>query len=311
LVRLLDRPPMMLPATQPVRSLTQLAREVVALRRVYNRSSTRFQTAATALPELITETATLARGDESPRRKAAAHAVLASLYRLGSLEFRHRGNHPHARVALDRAATAAENADAPLLVAAVAATLTNELMIGGYPAEALSLATDAARFVESGPASADATHVIGALNLYAAQAAARAGAASEAMLLLAAADDLAHTDLDRYSLIFGPTNIAVQTAGIHVDLRRPSAALGACTELRVRRLGSVNRLCYFQLHRSRAYDMVGDLDGSRSALISAWRAAPHIVVNDAFGRQQVAVLLDKKRHYDPTLRQIARQMDLL
>ncbi|WP_433574194.1 helix-turn-helix domain-containing protein [Nocardia brasiliensis] len=311
MVSILDRPAVMMPDARSIRPLSQLARQTGVLRWAYNRSSSSFLSAAGVLPQLIIETTARARQADSPRDKATTQAVLANLYRLGSLDLRHRGDHFHARMALDRSAAAAENSDDPVLVAAIAATMTNELMIDGHPGTALALAADAIEFVERQTPSPDADHVRGALNLYAAQAAARASTPAHAMQLLAAAQNLARHDDDRYSLIFGPANVAVQTAGINVDLRRPHAALDVCAELRVRHLGSVNRLAYFQLHRSRAHGMAGNLDGALSALLAAWQAAPHIVLTDAFGQQQVAELLDKKRRYDPVLRQIARQMSLL
>lgn len=313
LARMLDRPASMLTGVTSETSVSHadLVRAATALRRTYNRSSTRYLSAAEMLPQLISHAVELAERSTTARLRASAYTVLANLYRLGSLELRHRGDHVHARLALDRAAAAAQNADDKVLVAAVTATLCNELMIGGRPDDAASLAVDSADILAQQPPTVDAQHVLGVLRLYGAQAAARAGAQSEAMALLDAANQLAFTDADRHFLIFGPANTAVQRAGIFVDLGKPKQALDACAGLNGKELGSVNRACYFHLHRARAHTMAGDLDDALAALTVAWRTTPHIVMADQLGRQQVADLLDRKRTFSSELRQIARGMGLL
>ncbi|WP_067471421.1 helix-turn-helix domain-containing protein [Nocardia amamiensis] len=311
LVRLLDRPARMFTPCEQARSQLELTKAVLSLRRTYNQSSSKFLSAATELPRLIIDATALAENCRSAHARSRAYATLANLYRLGALEFRHRYDHLHARLALDRAAAAAEYSDNPILIGSVAATLTTELMIGGHPEEATALAEETANLVSKGPLSIDAEHVIGVLRLYGAQSAARSGSRMSAMRLLSAAETVARTDTERYFLIFGPANIAVQRAGISVDLERPADALEACSSLDPGLLRSTNRVCYFQLHKARAYGMVGALDGAVVALTAAWQAAPHIVVNDPLGRRQVSELLDKKRTFDAPLRRIAHQMNLL
>jgi len=311
LTLMLDRPASMFARPQtPGRSGQKLAQDAAAMRRDYNHSSRIFMSGvATELPGLIQEAAFLASESPPGQGRAAASATLSNLYRLAALGFRHQGEVPRARLALDRALGAAENADDDILFGAVTATLTNQLMLGGNAGNAVTLAIDAASALDrQAKTSIDAAHVAGTLRLYGAQAAARAGEPADSARLFSMAEAVEVQDAERYSPIFGPANIAVQRAGISIDLKQPAAALNACTKVNPKHLGSTNRECYFYLHKARAHGLLGNLDGALTALTSAWNASPNIVKTDPLGHTQVKDLLTKKRKYDERLHRIARDM---
>src|SRR6266545_2308147 len=137
-------------STEEPPRVDDLCQEAAALRQLYNTSARNFSAVVPLLAGLINEAqraAVLASGHD----RLAAYASLSAFYRIASLELRQRGDLTRARVAVDRALMAAEQADNGLLVASIAATMTVQLMIQGDPEDAVALALDAAEHVRRQP----------------------------------------------------------------------------------------------------------------------------------------------------------------
>lgn len=311
--RILDRSNSLMASAGDLEPLptARLVAEAVRLRRLYNQSRA-FGAEVPVLAALIGYARRAATIDDQQQEASGA---LANLYRLGSLHLRQIGDTNRARLAIDRALLIAENSGDDLLLGSVAASMTVQLMIQGDPEDAVGLALDASVLT-------DRSHhgdrrallaVGGALRLYAAQAAARAGDSSEAIRLLRAAEDLADqlgADREHYCLIFGPTNVAIQTVGIMVDLERPGEALRLAGPIRPRTLGSSSRAGYHYLHVARAYGMTHDEDAALRALTDAHRVAPDLVVHDALARDLVRSILRRRRLFNEPLRRLAHHMNM-
>ncbi len=312
--RVLDRSVSLGLPERPPRPGSQLVAEAVLLRRLYNSSDRGFSASAQVLADLIVEARHAAAHGREPDRRVAQTA-LAEMYRLMSLELRRRGDYGRARLAVDRALSAAEIVGDELLIASVSATLTVQLMLQGDPEDGVALATDTVDMLGRCRRSIGdpVSHSVinGALHLYAAQAAARAGNAADAEVLLKSAATIADADgadRERYSLIFGPTNVSIQTAGILVDLRRPCDAIREAERVRPGRTGSVNRTCYHHLHLARAHGMVGNDDATLDALMAARAVAPQSVAHDPLVQDQVRDLLRRKHSPDERLRRLANDV---
>src|SRR6266508_3039477 len=302
-------------STEEPPRVDDLCQEAAALRQLYNTSARNFSAVVPLLAGLINEAqraAVLASGHD----RLAAYASLSAFYRIASLELRQRGDLTRARLAVDRALMAAEQADNGLLVASIAATMTVQLMIQGDPEDGVAVALDAADHARRQP-NADTPPgmvVFGALYLYAAQAAARAQDSTGALRLLKVASEVSADlgqDREDYCLIFGPTNVAIQESGILVDLGEPTRAVQRAEKVRPERLRSVNRSGYHHLHLARAHGMRGKDQAAISAVMTAHRIARELVRHDPIARELVRDVARRRRRIDGQLRSLARNMNIL
>lgn len=192
--------------------------------------------------------------------------------------------------------------------------MTVQMMIQGHAAEAVDFAQAAAASLASEVADerGSAIAVSGALHLYSAQAAARAEDAAEAANFLKRAAELAdevRIDREDHWLFFGPTNVGIQDVGILVDLDDPTAALRRAQHVDPNRLPSVNRRCYFHLHRARALSMKRQDRDAVQALIAAEQAAPELTRWDPMTRESIRAMLEReKRTLNPELRALANRL---
>ncbi|MBL7489731.1 helix-turn-helix transcriptional regulator [Frankia sp. AgB1.9] len=312
----LDRSASLTRTVSAPRSGSVLLDEAGSLRRLYNVSDRGFSSSIPLLAELISEARTASDERDGDDRRDAAIA-LAHLYRLASLDLRRRGDFSRARLAIDRALLAAENTGNDLLIASVSATLTVQLMMQGNPEDGVALASDAVSLLRRLRTVNDPdsyTVIDGALHLYAAQAAARAGDSAESENLLKIATEVAAksgVDRERHSLIFGPTNVSIQKVGIFVDAHRPHEALREATRVSADKAGSVSRKCYHYLHLARAHGMLGHDDSVIDALTAAYSAAPEFVRHDPLARERVRDLVRRRRSFDERLRRLANDVNVL
>jgi len=297
---------------RPVAALREDARR---LRQQYNTSPENFSAVVPMLPTLMDEVQAAVGAFDGEARDDAL-AVLANLYRLANLELRQYGELDLAWIAANKSLLAAERSSKPVLLAACAATMTVHLMIQGHAREAVAFALDAAASLDSEAPSGQgsALAVSGALHLYAAQAAARGEDAAESGRLLRQAGDIAErvrVDREDHWLFFGPTNVGIQDVGILVDLDDPGAALRRARSVDANRLPSVNRRCYFHLHRARAHCMKRQDREAVDALLAAEQAAPELTRWDPITRECVRAMLGReKRGYNPSLRELADRLSL-
>ncbi|WP_322760612.1 helix-turn-helix transcriptional regulator [Frankia sp. Cr2] len=313
----LDRSASLRPSGERPRSGSFLVAEAASLRRVYNVSDRKFSASVPLLADLIVE-ARAASGHHDKAERRATQTALANLYRLASLDLRRRGDYGRARLAIDRALLTAEEVGHEFLIASMSATLTVQLMMQGDPEDGIALASDTLDMLRrhggviNDPISYSVLN--GALNLYAAQAAVRAGDTAEAETLLniaAATAAESGVDRERYCLIFGPTNVSIQKIGMYVDSQRPHEAAREAARVNVDQVGSVSRRCYHHLHLARAYGMLGNDDAVLDALTAARSVAPEFVRHDPLAREQVRDLVRRRRSLDERLRRLAKDMTVL
>lgn len=235
----------------------------------------------------------------------AYHAAAAMLAKLGETAA--------AWVAADRAITAAEQANDPLLTAAGAFRLA----IVFHSAQRYDLAHHAAQtaahaldpLVTAG--ELDAVALQGALHLQLAVAAARSGDGKGAYAWLALAQQAADrlgVDRNDYDTEFGPTNVLLHEVSIAVELEDSGRALRAADNTNTQQL-SPERQVRLLIDVARAHGQRDHTD----LLITTLRAADDIAPQQVRGHPIVEeTVRDALAAHprDAALRELARDLDL-
>lgn len=313
--RALDRPAAIGSRGADCWSVADLQRAATALRRVHDTNSHNFSTMLPALPRLLARAwrATYAEpGADSLR----AGAALVSLYRLAALEFRHWGDLPRARVAMDRALAAAEQSGDPMLVGAVG-VFTIQLMWHTEPDDAVAAAGEFAGLLARDPRAGtrDGSIVLGALHSYAALGAACAGDKTEARRLRTEAAKAAET-LGRHGtlhgVLFGPAVFASDETRYLVEFGQPRDAARLGERVPLSEFFSVSRAGYHAVFLMQAYDMCGRDDAALAAVDAGLRVAPELLRGRAYAgaitRSVVSRMLRRRRHARGELRRLAREL---
>jgi hypothetical protein len=111
-------------------------------------------------------------------------------------------------------------------------------------------------------------------------------------------------DRNDYQTFFGPTNVAIQRAGILVEAGDPGAALRVAGYTDADRLVSVNRRTNHRIHLARAHLMLGHDDEATDAIRAAERVGPELVRTDPSSQQTIATVLGRRRR--PPSRELTR-----
>jgi hypothetical protein len=293
----------------------KLHHDAVSLTTLYNTARRNFSAVLPGLPDLIRE-AQSAVLVASVRERRRAYSALAVLYRLAALEFGLWGpGLLRARVAMDRALSAAEQAGDPLLFGGIAAMYTVQLMNQGDADNAVAVAAEVADLVASDPRADTPTGMVvaGQLDQYAAKAAARAGNGSETRTLLRVASMRAERlgrDRGAYGLYFGLANAAMQEVCSLTDLGEPQRAIRRSEGIRVEWLGSVNRIGFHCIHQARAYCMRRQDEHALEAIATGLRMAPELVRLQPTASALVRGMLQRRKRAGERLRKIARALDV-
>ncbi len=287
-------------------TVSELRGQIASLRVRYNTARNNLSAVVIDLPVAIAGVRRAARHADGPDREAV-YALLADVLRLTAMEVRQYGDPELAWLAADRAVLAAERSGDPLLVAAAAGTLVHQMISRGRHRDAVTVALDAAATITPGRNTTMAQwSVWGALHLFAGQAAVRAGE-GQYRSLLATADRAANAvaaDRNDYQTFFGPTNVAIQRAGILVEAGDPHAALQVGVHTDADRLVSVNRRANHHIHLARAHLMLGHDDEATAAIEVAERVGPELVHTDPSSQETVASVLGRRRR--PPSRELIR-----
>jgi transcriptional regulator with XRE-family HTH domain len=178
-----------------------------------------FAALLTTLPQLITE-ARVASRENSSDSAAPAHAVLAKALQLGAHTAVQNRMEDLALLGLDRAGSAAQQSDHPLLPAMTMNSVAWIFLRTGRLADSEQIAVAAADQIEPGfrRSPADQVAVYGGLLLSAATAAARDSRADTGRELIrvagAAAQRVGEDSTDRMVSVFGPTSVAMQAVSL-------------------------------------------------------------------------------------------------
>ena len=262
------------------------------------------------LPELE-QAARIAEGDEQravfgslARAYHACAAVLATIGDLGA-----------AWVAADRAISAAERSGDALLMAEGAFRLTLVFQSARRLEQARQTASTAAAALESRACSGEpaALSVWGALQLQLAVVAARqndADRAEEHIRLATKAADQLGEDRNDYDTEFGPTNVALHTVAVAVELGDAGRALRTAATVDASAL-SPERQARFLIDVARAHAQRRNVEGVVSALNDALAAAPEQARNHPLIGELLGDLLRSAQGDDAALRMLAHRLGLL
>ncbi len=257
--------------------------------------------------------------DLVPQAEAASHhadarhrrpyaAALARIYYACATVLGRLGETEAAWIAVDRAIRAAGRAGDPLLMAEGAFRLTLVFQAARRLAEADYAAASAlaalAPLLEVGEPAA--LSVAGALHLQRATAAARAndpGAAEENLGRARALAERLGRDRNDYDTEFGPTNVAIQSVAIAIDLGDARTALRLAAGIDTRPM-SPERRSRLLIDVARAHVQRRNPTDAVSALLDAERLTPDLVHSHQNVRTLVTDLA-RTGHRTPALADLA------
>lgn len=275
--------------------------------------ATRYDEVGRRLPRLIRDVEAAARGRGADR--PAVCSARAMVYNTAAAVLKRVGEQDLAWQAADRAMSAAEWADEPLLAAVGAYRLSYVFISRRHPAAAAELAMGAAHALERRmrPGTPDELSVYGGLHLAAATAAAAEYDRSAVPRFLRhaqrAADRLG-ADRNLHGTAFGPTNVAIHTVSTAVAVGDAQTAVATGEDLDVDALpdGLVGRRAQVQLDVARAYTQRRMDAAAVNTLLDAERIAPQLVRYDPSTADVLVELLRREhRRSTPDLRPLAQR----
>ncbi|GAB3238383.1 helix-turn-helix transcriptional regulator [Glycomyces halotolerans] len=237
---------------------------------------------ARSLIELLRDTP-VAEDNPVDGTSAEAAELLTQVYQIASTVLRKLGEAQLAWLAADRAISAAQRGNDPLLAGIATARVAGALRALGRYQAALDLNVQVAHGLisDTGGESAgpEAISVYGTLLLQGAMAAALAGEASTSSDLLDSADRAASIlgrDANYYYTSFGPTNVQLHRAAALVELGEGADALAVHDRIDPRPFGELvaERRAHHFLDMARACIQVGDIERAGRSLATADQTAP-------------------------------------
>ncbi|GAB3460732.1 helix-turn-helix transcriptional regulator [Streptomonospora sediminis] len=275
--------------------------------------ATRYDEVGRRLPRLIrdVEGAACNRGGDRP----AACSARAQVYNTAAAVLKRVGERELAWQAADRAVSAAEWADEPLLAAVGAYRLTYVLISRGRRVAALDVAMGAAHALERrmNPGTPEELSVYGGLHLAAATAAAADFDRANIPRFLSEAGRAAERlgrDANYFGTAFGPSNVQLHTVSTAVAVGDAQTAIETGEALDVNKIpeGLIGRRAQVQLDIARGYTMRRMDAAAVNTLLEAERLSPQLVRYNP-STQEVLTELLKREHgrSTPELRPLARR----
>ena len=270
-----------------------LAGQVRQAWEVWHRAREQRTAVAVMLPGLITAAHATMRAAEGAERRRAA-VVMAEVYALAQQYAAHITEPELYAVIVDRARTAAEQADDPVALASAAWIVANGLRASGYADEALRMVSTAAGILrpqlEDGSERLRGMH--GSLCLSAAVTAAQDGRSGDAWRWHEEADRTARA-LGAYAhpwTMFGTGNVAVHAVSIGATLRTPGVALQQLADTDPTAIPSVERRSRLYLDAAAAEHVRREKAGALQYLRLAYDTSPEAVRYVPSGRALAADL---------------------
>lgn len=295
-------------------SLDALQRDLDLANRLYQ--ATRYEAAARRVTELVGRAEHAARERTGDDRRLALE-LLASVYHLAAKVLSRVGEPGLAWIVAERALSAAERSESPLLVAASAYHLGHSFLQGGQYDDAITITGSAADRLDGVATTLNGVSVNGGLHLMTALAAARQGDRVLAMRHLNRAGVLADRlgrDGNALWLAFGPSNVAIHRLACTVELQDPAEAIRIGEAIDVSRLPPelLGRRTQVLVELARGYTQRRHDSEALGALLAAERLAPEMVhCNDA-ARSAVRDLISRpRRKIDTDLRHLAERTGAL
>ncbi|MDT0304238.1 helix-turn-helix domain-containing protein [Streptomonospora wellingtoniae] len=241
--------------------------------------------------------------------------LLNTTYQACSSALSKLGEFEAAWIAADRAITAAERADEPLLMAAGEFRLCLTFQGAGYFDQVEATAGTSCEALSSlaDRGEVEAMSLFGALTLQRAVAAARRNEATTAYRNIAQARSVAERlggDRNDYNTEFGPTNVSLHEVAVAVELGDAGVALRAADGVDTSGL-STERQGRFLIDVARAHLQRRNADAAVSALEQAEQITPEQVRSHPLVRQAVGDLLTVQDPAGPALQGLARRTGAL
>ncbi len=248
---------------------------------------------ASVLPGLLSDAHATVRALDGPERRRAA-VLLSEAYGLAQQYAAHLVEPELYWVIVDRARTAAEQADDPLALAAAAWIVGNGLRAGGHLEEALRVVGDAADTLrpQMDGGSDRLLGLFGSLCLHAAVTAAQGGQDGDAWRWHGEADRVATRLGDHYAhpwTQFGRGNVSVHAVSLGAQLRTPGVALRQLADVDPGTIPSVERRSRLFLDAAAAH-RGRDLAAALQYLRLAYDTSPEAVRYVPSGRALAADL---------------------
>jgi len=266
---------------------------------------------ADQLPATLDDAQLAARRHDGRERPAAA-GLLSLLYQLATVALLKLGDVQTAWLAADRGITAAERCEQPLVLGSAGRMLTYVFLDAGECDKALQLGLNAAEALERTPrAGATRLSVLGALYLKCAVAAARRGDRSSAIKLLSKADRAARElDADRndFWTAFGPTNVAVHTVSVAVELGEHRYVLKHARRVHLSRLPVPERRASHLLDVATAHGQSRQDTEAIQLVLAAEKLAAEEVHLRPTTRALIGDILHRAPMVDGELRQLADRL---
>lgn len=257
--------------------------------------------AGAELPTLLRDlqvAAELTTGDQ----KRQAYSLLASAYECAMQYLYKLGHSSDATLATERVLWASQQTDNPLRILAARWYDAGEMLTIGEHDEAGHIIDEA--LVELGAIPSpgpEAVSLRGAFHLKASLNAARATDTKTAVRHLtkaqAAADQLGE-DRNDFELQFGPTNTALWSVSLPVEMGHGKDAVARAERVRLPSDYSRERRSHFHIDRGRAYFYDGQRDEAVRAFLDAERLAPQATRAHAAVRETVGTMIRTRRRGD-------------
>lgn len=298
-------------AVEASATLAGLEKRIASAHAIYQRGE--YRRVAQGLPALIGSTtggAVLAEDERSRQRLLAAQGWSFVLAAKVATKF---DDAPTARLAADRAVTAATYGASPVLQGAATYQLACALEAGGEQSHAEQVAAIGADNLGSvNGRDAALISVRGALLLIAAIAASTRGDAAASSRYLADAQRLAErlgADCNYAWTGFGPTNVRTHALAAAVRLDQPDRAVEIAGQIDTDGFapGLVGRRCQVHLETAMAHARRGKDNEAVARLIRIEGMGPEVLRYNQQAQQLIVDLVERgRRSTMPTLRSLAR-----
>ncbi|WP_414943823.1 helix-turn-helix domain-containing protein [Amycolatopsis sp. cmx-11-32] len=290
-----------MPTMSEPMEVAELSRHVRTLWKTWQTSPNRYTELTAALPGIIEATTATVRGDASGRQRQA-NAVAADLYGLLRTVAKRVGLPDLSLLAVDRAITAAEQADDPVRLAGAHWNLAQVHLADRRPAEAEDAAMTALDALRAavGPERDDVTAMSGALLLIAAIAAIAAVRKRKPWVgreQLRQAAPLADRvgDSNICWTAFGPANLAMYSVAIEVETGEAAEGLRLASKVDSGRVPSIERRVAFLLDSAKGFTQRRDFSQAMTLLETAHAEAPEDITFRPAAHALVRMVLQRGR----------------
>ncbi len=219
--------------------------------------ASRYNELAPLLAELIPALERGVRSDGEPEQARAVRQLLTDTYQAVAAMLAKTGEGDAAWIAADRAALAAESLDDPLALAASLFRMAHVFLSLGQLSQVQAVAVTSAEALDRQEATPEVLSLRGAFHLVLAVAAARdddrAGAYEHLDQAREIADQIG-ADRNDFGTEFGPTNVALHSVAVAVELGDAGQALDLATAIDPARL-SPERQARYSLDLAQAHAM--------------------------------------------------------